>query len=93
MEPDFGLGIGRDGAESAPTRPRPSILVRGSELAGLALVIYGLGSYRFGLVAVGGAMIVGSYALYRRRHGPAPQNGPDSDQDRPDSDRGSDGWT
>ena len=68
MDPDFGIGIGRDGGEHTRHKPRPSPFVRGLELAGLGLVAYGLGSLRFWIVAVGGAMIVASYALYRRKH-------------------------
>lgn len=71
MDPEFGLGIGREAGGEVPRRPRPTLFVRGLEMAGLALVIYGLGSNRFGIAAVGGVMIVGSYALYRRKHGSA----------------------
>jgi hypothetical protein len=81
MDPDFGLGIGQDKPLGTAPRPRPSLIVRGLELAGLVLVIYGLGSYRFGLVAIGGVAIVGSYALYRRTHGPDLNPGPGRGRD------------
>jgi hypothetical protein len=59
------------------------------ELLGLGLVGYGLASNAFGLAALGGALIVISYALYRRKHGAGPTSGrgPDS----PDSDAGGGG--
>ena len=64
-------------------RRRPSLFVRGLEMAGLALVVYGLGAFRFGPVVLGGAAILGSYALYRKAHGavlpPGPGSGRDSD--------------
>ena len=69
MGPDFGLGAGSTSGKQGPLRPRPSLLMRGMELAGLGLAAYGLGSYRFFHAAVGGLLILGSYALYRRKHG------------------------
>ncbi|MBN8631596.1 MAG: hypothetical protein J0L76_12145 [Rhodobacterales bacterium] len=90
MDPEFGVGIGQTKASGAVRRPRPTLLVRGMELAGLALVVYGLGDYRFGFVAVGGAMILGSYALYRRKHGPAQPGGENNGPDGSDTDGGGD---
>jgi hypothetical protein len=69
MGPDFGLGIGRDTADNDPPRPRPTLFVRGMEIAGLALVAYGLSDFSIVLIVAGDALILGSYALYRRRHG------------------------
>lgn len=89
MDPNVGFGIEHRKRLGKPQRPRPSLRVRGLELAGLGLATYGLGSYRF---ALGGLMIVGSYALYRRRHGPG-GHGPDAERgggDGPDSDGESD---
>lgn len=68
MEPDFGIGISAARAD----RPRPSLLVRGLEIAGLALVVLGLGGGRYWLALVGGVLVAGSYAAYRRKHGPMP---------------------
>lgn len=90
MEPDFEFGIEREKTGGLPRRPRPTFLVRGIEMAGLALVIYGLGGQRFWLAAVGGGMIVGSYALYRRKHGPALSNGSTGGPDGSDMDGGGD---
>ncbi len=90
MDPDYGVGIGRTDAKDAEPRPRPTLFVRGAELAGLALVVYGLGDRRFGLVAVGAAMILGSYALYRRKHGPAKPAGADRGSEGSDLDGGGD---
>lgn len=92
MDPDAGLGIGQESSSGAARKPRPLVLVRGLEMAGLGLVIYGLGSYRFGLVALAVPMILGSYALYRRTHGPkvrGPGAGPDGNGG-PDGDAGGD---
>ena len=90
MDPDFGLGIGREGAGDAPQRPRPTLFVRAMEMVGLALVIYGLGDYRFGLVVLGAVMIFGSYALYRRKHGALPPQGAGDGFGGSDSDGGGD---
>jgi hypothetical protein len=90
MDPDFGLGIGQEASGNGPPRRRPTPLLRGMEMAGLALVIYGLGSYRFGLVAIGGVMIVGSYALYRRKYGPALPTGSSDGSGGPNLDGGGD---
>lgn len=90
MGPDFEIGIGREGAQGAPCPPRPTLVVRGMELAGLALVTFGLGSYRFGYAAIGGVLIVGSYALYRRKQGPALGSGAAVGSDGPDTDGGGD---
>ena len=88
MDPDAGLGIGQESSSGAARNPRPSVLVRGLEMAGLGLVIYGLATSRVWLAALGGAVILGSYALYRRTHGPAPEGGPGPDG--PDADGGGD---
>ncbi len=90
MEPDFGIGIRSKRAGGGAKRPRQPVPVRLLELLGLALAAYGLGTHRFGLAALGGAVIVGSYALYRQKHGPAQQTGSDSDPDGMDTDGGSD---
>ena len=90
MDPEFGVGIGSQSATGRPPRPRPTLFVRGMEMAGLALVVYGLGAYRFGVAAVGGAMIVGSYALYRRKHEFFPPDGTDGGSAGLDSDGGGD---
>jgi hypothetical protein len=90
MDPDFELGIGPTVDGNVSPRPKPTFLVRGIEMAGLALVIYGLGAYRFWLAAVGGALIVGSYALYRRKHGPALATGSTSGHGGSDFDGGGD---
>lgn len=89
MGPEFGIGGGSDNGGSAQ-RLRPSIFVRLLELAGLVLVAYGLGTNRFGLAAVGGGMIVSSYALYRRKHGPDPNGRRDDSSGRMDSNGGGD---
>jgi len=68
VEPDFGIGIGK----GSTGRPRPALLVRGMEIAGLALVVVGLGGARIWLALVGALLVVGSYALYRRKHGRMP---------------------
>jgi hypothetical protein len=85
MGPEFGIGIEHKTSEAVAPRPRPSLFVRGIEMFGLAMVAYGLGTYRFGHAAVGGVLIIGSYALYRRKHGPYPpgvsQDGPGSNID------------
>lgn len=89
MGPDFGIGMGREGARGASRRPRPTLVVRGMELAGLALVTYGLGSYRFAFAAVGAVLIVGSYSLYRRKNGPTTLGfGASMDSRGPDADGG-----
>lgn len=90
MDPDVGLGIEHDTAAGAARRPRPTHLVRGLELAGLGLVIYGLAASRLWLVALGGGTILGSYALYRRTHGPALDRQPGRGADGPDADGGGD---
>lgn len=90
MEPDFGIGIGTENGSAVSKRPRPSLGIRLLEGLGLALMAYGLGTYRFGWAVLGGGMIIGSYALYRWKHGPAPLPGPDSGCDGPDADGGGD---
>lgn len=89
MGPEFGFGMGEERGADKLQRPRPSLLVRGLELAGLALVTYGLGSYRFALAALGAGIIVGSYALYRRKHGPMSHHDPNHGGDG--ADMGGDG--
>ena len=75
MEPDFTVtvGVGKTG------RPKPSLIVRLTEMAGMGVIFWGLGMGPLWLVAVGGVMVVGSYAAYRRKHGPFPpgENGSD----------------
>ena len=88
MDPDVGLGIGQDKATGGAQRPRPSVFVRGLEMAGLGLVIYGLATSGIWLAVLGGAVILGSYALYRRTHGQALDRGHASDG--PDADGGGD---
>ncbi|WP_295079469.1 hypothetical protein [Tabrizicola sp.] len=90
MDPDAGLGIGQDKATGGAQRPRPSVFVRGLEMAGLGLVIYGLATSRIWLAVLGGAVILGSYALYRRTHREAVDRGPDYGPDGPDADGGGD---
>jgi hypothetical protein len=77
MDPEFGLGLGTDRPRNTSHPPRPSLLIRGLELLGLALVSYGLGAFLLRWVALGGVMIVASYTIYRWQHGPvAPGSGP-----------------
>ena len=65
MEPDFGLTVG-----AAKTgRPRPSRLVRLTEIAGMIVILWGIGIGPVWLALIGGAMVIGSYAAYRRKHG------------------------
>jgi hypothetical protein len=90
MDPDVGLGIGQDNSAGAARRPRPSLFVRVLEMLGLGLVIYGLGSARFWLAALGGGAILASYALYRRTHGSALGRGSGFGPDGPDADGGGD---
>lgn len=90
MDPDVGLGIEHGNAAGAARKPRPSLFVRGLEMAGLGLVVYGLATSRFWLAAVGGATILGSYALYRRTHGPALDRERGNGPDGPDPDGGGD---
>ena len=90
MDPEFGVGIGSERTGGGTRRPRPSLAVRLLELLGLAVVTYGLGDLHFGLAALGGAMIISSYALFRRKHGPSPPPGPNSGLDGMDSDGGGD---
>ncbi len=66
MEPDFTVTVGVGKTE----RPKPSLLVRLTEMAGMVVIFWGLGMGPLWLVAVGGVMVVGSYAAYRRKHGP-----------------------
>lgn len=91
MDPEVGLGIEPDNAAGAGQRPRPSLLVRGLEMAGLGLVIYGLATLRFWLAALGGGVILASYALYHRTHGAALARGPDPGPGGPDADGGGGG--
>lgn len=66
MEPDFTvtMGVGKS------ARPKPSPLMRLAEMAGMGMILWGIGMGPLWLVAVGGVMVVGSYAAYRRKHGP-----------------------
>lgn len=66
MEPDFTLTVGA----GKTARPRPSLLVRLTEMAGMVAILWGIGIGPLWLVLIGGAMVVGSYAAYRRKHGP-----------------------
>ena len=75
MDPDVGLGIEHEAAGDTPPRSRPAVFLRLMEIIGLGLVIYGLADHRLGLVAICGVLILGSYALYRRKHGPAQSGG------------------
>jgi hypothetical protein len=86
MEPDVGLTVEQDRAGG---RPRPSLLVRAMEIAGLVLVILGLGDGRLWLAVLGAALVVGSYAIFRRKHGAGRASGGGSDS--PDSDDGGGG--
>ena len=86
MDPDAGLGIEPDNTAGARRRPRPSLLVRGLEMVGLGLLIYGLGTLSVWLAGLGVGLILGSYALYRRTHGPALDQGRGSGPDGPDAD-------
>ena len=81
MEPEVGISVETDRSAG---RPRPSLLVRMIEILGLALVILGFGGGQLWLALLGGALIVGSYAIYRRKHGSGPPSG--SGPDGPDSD-------
>lgn len=85
MDPDVGLGIEQDKAAGAGRKRRPTPFVRGLEIVGLGLVIYGLATSRVWLAAVGGAMILASYALYRRTHGLALDRGRGPGRDSDDS--------
>jgi hypothetical protein len=92
MEPEVGFGAGTDPAEGGTPRPRSSLLLRAMEISGLALVIYGLGASHLLLVVPGAGLIIGSYALYRLRHGPGPAAGADGElcSDDPGRDGGGD---
>lgn len=75
MEPDITLTVG----VGKTARPKPSLLVRLTEMAGMVVIMWGIGMGPLWLVAVGGAMVVGSYAVYRRKQGPPPpgEGGPE----------------
>ena len=90
MEPDFGIGIGAEKGDGASNRPRPSLGIRLPEWSGLGLVTYGLGSYGFGWATLGAVMIIASYSLYRRKHGPAQPSGSDRGFDGSDAGGGGD---
>jgi hypothetical protein len=68
VEPEITvtMGVGKTG------RPKPSALMRLTEMAGMAIIFWGLGMGPWWLIAVGGVMVVASYAAYRRKHGPFP---------------------
>lgn len=87
MDPDVGLGIGREAGTGRPKRPPPSLFVRVMEWAGLVMVPWGIATWRFDLVVLGAALILGSYAIYRRKHGPWP-GGPGGALDGMDGDSG-----
>ncbi len=82
MDPEFGIGLGSDAGAERPAPPRPSLLIRAMEVAGLALLVLGLGGWQLWQIALGGGMVIGSYAIYRWQHGP--QAGPAAGSDRPD---------
>lgn len=65
MEPDITVTVG----VGKTARPKPSLRVRLAEMAGLGVILWGLGVGPWWLIAVGGVMVVGSYAAYRRKHG------------------------
>jgi hypothetical protein len=88
MRADFGFQFGKDRRGGGTRRPRPSLFIRALEAAGLALVLVGLGAGRFGWAAVGVVLIVGSYALYRRKHGRGPPSETTDSADGPDLDGG-----
>ena len=46
--------------------------MRLTEMAGMAIIFWGLGMGPWWLIVIGGVMVVGSYAAYRRTHGPFP---------------------
>jgi hypothetical protein len=72
MEPEVEVSVGiESGAERQ--RPRPSLLVRAMEVAGLVLVGYGLASSEFLMAGAGVALILFSYRIYRRKHGYGPR--------------------
>ena len=89
MGPEFGIGMGREAGSDGKGPPRPSLLIRGAEMAGLGLLVLGLGNWRWWQIALGGAMVIGSYAVYRWQHGP--QTGAGGGLDGPDSDAGDSG--
>ncbi|MBP9049133.1 MAG: hypothetical protein KBF85_12750 [Tabrizicola sp.] len=68
MEPDVTVTLGA----GKPGRPRPSPLVRLTEAAGMAVILWGIGMGPLWLAGIGAGMVVGSYAAYRRKHGPLP---------------------
>ena len=68
MEPDVAVTLGTGKSH----RPKPSPLVRLTEAAGLMAVVWGIGTGPLWLTGLGAAMIVGSYAAYRRNHGRMP---------------------
>jgi hypothetical protein len=90
MGPDFEIGGGTEIGVGGTPRPRPSIFVRLLEMAGLALVAYGLGTNRFVLAALGGGTIIVSYAVYRRKHGTSQPTRSDGDRGGMDTDGGGD---
>lgn len=68
MEPDVTVTLGVE----KPDRPRPSSLVRLTEAAGMAVILLGIGMGPLWLAGIGAVMVVASYAVYRRKHGPLP---------------------
>jgi hypothetical protein len=66
MDPEITLTVqSGDG-----TRPRPTLLVRLAEMAGLAAIFWGIGIGPLWLIPIGAGLVIASYAAYRRRHGP-----------------------
>lgn len=81
MEPEVGVSTGRDSDAVPRRRPSPGWVLRMVELTGLGLVMVGLATSRFWLGAVGAALVVFSYALYRWRHGASPPASNDGGSD------------
>ena len=86
MEPEVRLTVEKD---RAGRPPRPTLMVRGFEIAGLAVLILGLADGRLWLAMLGAGLVIASYAIYRRKHGAGPRSG--NDPDSPDSDAGGGG--
>jgi hypothetical protein len=68
VDPDVTITLGVDKLR----RPKPSLLVRLTEALGMAVLVWGVGVGPLWLVGLGAVMIAGSYAAYRRKHGPLP---------------------
>ncbi len=89
MEPEVGIGMGGNAAAGGRAPPRPSLRIRAMDLAGLAMLILGVGNWSFWQIALGGGLVLGSYAIYRRKHGP--QAGTGAGPDGPGGDAGDGG--